>query len=189
MKREVVYPALLEHLRRFFKGHRRHEYAVKRSRTRRVPSRFRVIRVAPGPKHELHLYLSLGAWEIDHSPHDRREFFLITDQPEMRAIELLATAAHQHRTSALSVGDTFPLGSGWLVGSECDHMLVSLPYPFGPELEVCSLGEEAQVRLLWLLPITEAEKRFREEHGLEALEQRFEQARVNYAFAWRRSLV
>ena len=32
--------------------------------------------------------------------------------------------------------------------------------------------------MLWLLPISEAEKRFRHLHGLEALEQRFEKAGV-----------
>jgi hypothetical protein len=45
------------------------------------------------------------------------------------------------------------------------------------------------VRFLWLLPITAAEKQFRHEHGLEALEQRFEEAKVNFAFQWRKSVV
>ena len=47
-------------------------------------------------------------------------------------------------------------------------MLVSLPYPFGPELEVCQLPD-GELHVLWLLPITLAEREFKVREGLEAL--------------------
>jgi hypothetical protein len=67
-------------------------------------------------------------------------------------------------------------------------MLVSLPYPFGPELEMATIGDHS-VRLLWLLPITAAERRYKIEHGLEALESRFDDAGLRYWVATRGSVV
>jgi hypothetical protein len=54
-----------------------------------------------------------------------------------------------------------------------------LPYPFGPELENCedALGH---VQVLWLLPITGAERAFKIEHGLEALEERFDNEALRF---------
>lgn len=67
-------------------------------------------------------------------------------------------------------------------------MLVSVPYPFGPELEKCSWpGGHAQ--LLWLLPITEAERDFKVREGQDALEQLLEDAHVNPCDPYRASVV
>jgi hypothetical protein len=185
---EVVYPGLRAHIRRFFKGHRRQEYAFTRGPAGRTPSEFRAVRVAPGPRTQLTTYLSLGAWEAAGDGDCGQEFVVTTSQPEMDCVELLAMVAYYHRTEGLGVGHTFPLGHSWLNGT-CDHFLVSLPYPFGPDLEWCELGGGAHVRFLWLLPITAAEKRFRHEHGLEALEQRFDEAKLSHSFQWRQSVV
>ena len=83
---------------------------------------------------------------------------------DLRHVELLTMTAYYHHTDGLGLGHTFPIGEPWLSGSACDHMLVSLPYPFGPGLEVCCLGEQ-NLRLSWLLPITKAEREFKAEHG------------------------
>jgi hypothetical protein len=188
LKGEITYPALRAHIRRFFKGHRRQEYEYTRGPAGRIPTDFRVVRVAPGPKTPLMTYLSLGSWEAAGDSKCGLEFVVTTQQPEMKCVELLAMVAYYHRTEGLGVGHTFPLGHGW-VGGSCDHFLVSLPYPFGPELEVCRLGDDGPVRFLWLLPITAAEKQFRHEHGLEALEQRFDEVKLNHAFPWRESVM
>ncbi|MFI7602077.1 hypothetical protein [Actinoplanes sp. NPDC049681] len=37
----------------------------------------------------------------------------------------------------LDGGPTVPIGRPWLDGSHCDHYLVSLPYPIGPDFETC----------------------------------------------------
>jgi Suppressor of fused protein (SUFU) len=65
--------------------------------------------------------------------------------------------------------------------SSCNHFLVSLPYTFGPQLEVCSVGGE-NIHLYWLLPITKDEKDFKTENGLDALEAKFEEKGLPY---WR----
>ena len=188
MKGEVVYPALRAHVRRFFKGHRRYKSVCRHGLPGRVPPEFRVVRVAPGPRSRLTTYLSLGAWEATGETGFGLEFVATTAQPERKCVELLTMVAYYHRTERLDLGHTFPLGYGWLGGS-CTHVLVSLPYPFGPDLEVCCLGDKGHVRFLWLLPITEAEKRFRHEHGLEALERRFDEVKLNFAVPYRESVV
>jgi Suppressor of fused protein (SUFU) len=92
-------------------------------------------------------------------------------------VELLAAAAHYHRTGQpLGLGHTVDFGRGWVDGSDCSCGLVSLPYLDGPKLEWM---EEPRVRFLWLIPITPAERDFKREHGLEELERRFERARVD----------
>jgi hypothetical protein len=67
--------------------------------------------------------------------------------------------------------------------------LVSLPYPFGPEFEIVTWGDSAHARILWLLPITEAEKVFRREQGLEALECLFEERGIDPVDTKRPSVV
>lgn len=58
---------------------------------------------------------------------------------------------------------------------------MSLPYPFGPEFEICKWNGGAHAQILWLLPITAAEKDFRRDNGLEELEARFEEHAIDPA--------
>jgi hypothetical protein len=47
---------------------------------------------------------------------------------------------YYHRPGRLGLGHTLPIGEPWLPESACDHWLVSLPYPFGPDLQTCHGG-------------------------------------------------
>jgi hypothetical protein len=67
-------------------------------------------------------------------------------------------------------------------------MLILLAYPFGPELEVCCLGER-HLHLYWLLPITKAEWKFKAEHGQDALEKRFVAHAIEFWDSQRPSVV
>ena len=96
-----------------------------------------------------------------------------------RAVELLAMTVFYHRGGKLGLGHTLPLGEPWMEGSMCDHFLVSLPYPFGPDLEIVHVGDR-HVEFLWLLPITEAERDLKVADGLETLESRFEEVGLHY---------
>src|SRR3954470_16064849 len=80
----------------------------------------------------------------------------------------------------LDVGHRVPLGEAVVHGSQLDHELVSLPYPFGPELEVCHV-DDLHVVFTWLVPISESERRYRQEHGTDALEQLFDRAAFDVA--------
>lgn len=170
--------ALLEHVRAFFAGHAVEEIAGRAPVD--LPA-VRALRIAPGPAGELWLYLSVGATDFDPELGEAVELLLTSPVCDDRLTEVLAIAAHHHREGALDEGHTFPLGEGWLPGSPCDHILVSLPYPFGPELEICPLPDGRTVQILWLLPITEAEKDLRHREGLEALESRFEETEMAFA--------
>ena len=114
------------------------------------------------------------------SDAERLELHLLTAvraEPQLELVELLTVVAHYHRTGArLGVGHTVNFGQPWLPGSRCAYGLVSLPYFDGPALEWL---DSPPVRCLWLLPITTTELAFKKQHGLEALEQRFEAAGFN----------
>lgn len=60
-----------------------------------------------------------------------------------------------------------------------------MPYVDGPDLQWAP-GRE---RCLWLLPITEAERDFKREQGLDALESRFEASNFDYLDPARASVV
>jgi hypothetical protein len=90
-------------------------------------------------------------------------------QPEL--VELMTVVAHFHRTTRLDVGHSVNFGRPWVAGATCSFGLISLPYLDGPALEWMT---EPRVRFLWLIPITEQERDFKQVHGVEALEQRFE---------------
>jgi hypothetical protein len=104
-------------------------------------------------------------------------------------VEILAAAAHYHRTaSPLGLGHTVNFGRPWWPESVCDHGLISLPYLDGPRLEWLQTPR-GMVRFLWLIPITLAEVRFMKQRGLEALERRFEIGTFNYVDPKRKSVV
>ena len=72
-----------------------------------------------------------------------------------------------------------PVGEPCFDGSTCDVFLVSRPYPFGPELEICSLTDD-HIHVLWLLPITQSERAFCQQQGIDALEARFDEVGLEY---------
>ncbi|HYD13669.1 MAG TPA: suppressor of fused domain protein [Allosphingosinicella sp.] len=113
----------------------------------------------------------------DESPVELH-MFGATDASEL--VELLYMTAYFHRTAEhLDLGHSVNFGKPWLPGSDCDHGLISLPYLDGPKLEI--LDERgAKCRCYWLIPITASEVAFKRANGLDALEERFEQAQFNY---------
>jgi hypothetical protein len=184
--------ALDAHVHSHFAGHRVESLTWDSGPIyQRVPG-FRVHAIAPGPRgSNAWTYVTAGCWQAAHQDGHGLEFVLATRGFTMHAVELLARNAYFHagpEDQRLDLGHTVNLGEPWLPGSACDHGLISLPYPWGPELERCDwVGGHA--RLLWLLPITEAERDFKVEHGLEALENRFQAARLDFLNPDRASVV
>lgn len=95
---------------------------------------------------------------------------------------------HADPKHRLTIGSTMNIGRPWMDGAKADHLLVSLPYPYGPALEHCD-ADGMHVKTLWLVPITAAEAAYRHEHGLEALEQLLETDGVDMMSPRRLSLV
>jgi hypothetical protein len=157
----------------------------------RVPG-FAEICVPPDANNPLCVYVSCGVWDAVHIEEHGLEFCLVAPERDHRHALLVAMNAYYHANPDVSfqldVGHTVPLGEPWVPGSALDHLLVSQPYPYGPEFEMCH-WEQGHARILWLLPITESEREFRAEHGLEALEQRFDDAGLRYWDARRSPIV
>jgi hypothetical protein len=116
------------------------------------------------------------------------EFVLVTPFKTLRAVELLAMVVYFHGVQELSVGDTVSVGEPWLPGSTCGHLLVSNPYLLADELWSLPLPGRT-VNFRWVIPITARERAYAAERGLEALEQRFEQAGLEYWDPHRQSVV
>lgn len=149
---------------------------------------FRVLEIEPGPRTGCWTYASARASAILHEDCGRLEFFVLAPAKELQHVELLTMVAWYHKTRGLGWGHTFPLGHPWIGGSLCDHMFISTPFPFGPDLEICNFDND-HAHLFWLLPITEAERDFKRDHGIEALERRFEDAAIEYWEPLRASVV
>lgn len=102
-------------------------------------------------------------------------------------IEILTATAHYHRTArVLDLGHSVNFGKPWVPGSSCSYGVLSLPFLDGPSLEWL---EEPRVRFLWLIPVTEAEIAFKKASGMDALEERFEEAEFDYLDPFRASVV
>ena len=152
-----------------------------------LPNGFRVLRFERTSPSNFSTYatccLSMFCPPIELHLHAPRE--------HSRHVETLYVVSHFHVTGGqLDVGHTVFLGRPWLPGSKCDHLLVSLPYLDGPNLERLPLqGADAVCRCLWLLPITSSERAFKIQHGLEALESRLEEGQFDYLDPERESVV
>lgn len=154
----------------------------------RLPA-FRVRRIAPGNRSEPWVYASVGAWQATDGK-DSKEFFILSPTESPSHVETLAMVAHFHADPKhrLTIGSTINIGRPWMDGATPDHLLVSLPYPYGPTLEHCD-ADGTHVQVLWLVPITAAEAAYRHERGLEALEQLLETDGVDVISPRRLSLV
>jgi hypothetical protein len=115
------------------------------------------------------------------------EFLIAARDPE-GSIEYPAMLAYYHAVERLDVGHMLPMGQPLVPGSNLRYWLISLPYPWGPQLERLTV-KGREIRVLWAIPITLEERLYRIQHGLDALEQRFEEQDLNYIEPLRPSLV
>ena len=134
--------------------------------------------------------MTIGAWEATVNEPHGTEFLLLAPTENPLHVELLAMVANLHADPRyrLAVGHTLKIGRPWIEGSTSDHLLVSLPYPYGPELEHCHV-DGRHIRVLWLVPITTAEAALVADRELEALEELLEERGVNVVDATRPSVV
>jgi hypothetical protein len=180
--------AMESHVRHFFAGHAVEigEYDLGPGRRAAVPD-LHVMQIGPGPRGSSWAFVTVGCWSaVNHDGHGL-EFVMTAQRRDRAIVDLLAMVAFYHVTHALDHWHCMPIGAPWLPGSACDHLLVSLPYLHGPDLETCALPE-GNARILWLLPITAEEKDFRIERGTDALEERFDEAGIDPTDPFRESV-
>ncbi|MEU1305374.1 suppressor of fused domain protein [Streptomyces shenzhenensis] len=171
--------AVESHVRVFFEGHSVEVVAYDLGPERRqVAPDLRVLVVGPGPRSDSWSYVTAGCWAAMEKYGHGLEFVMAAHVRDQRFIELMAMIAYYHCGGhQLDLEHTMPIGEPWLPGSTCDHLLISLPYLYGPGLDHCSVPG-GHARILWTLPVTAAEIEFRKRHGHEALEQLFDEAEV-----------
>lgn len=174
-------------MRRFFEGCHIEVFTCEPGPILATNPHFRALRVAPKSSGGLWTYVSVGGWAATPDLSHGLEFIVTVPAETPRAVELLAMTVYYHHRGQLGLGHTYPIGEPWLPDSRCDHILVSLPYPFGPELQRGHVGDR-HVDFLWLLPITKAEREFKVANGLEALEERFDAAGLRYCEVERTSV-
>lgn len=151
---------------------------------------FQVLRLTSRTQGRPVIYVTHGCFVIESAQRIKHEFFLISPAEERRHVETLTMLAdfHADERYRLDMGSVVNIGHPWMEGSKCDHLLISIPYPYGPKLEWLKLPETC-VRFLWALPITPREAAFAELNGVEALEQKFDAAKLDYMNPGRSSLV
>ena len=190
MSTDLTHEAERSHIREFFLGHELVTCPLPSGPVQSALPHLEVLRVSPGPHtFDLWLYATLGAFTVpNQAGPGGLEFFLLVPAASQAHADLLAKAAYYHHGHSLGVGHTYPIGEPFAPGSACDHILVSLPYPFGPDFEHCPVPN-GHVHYLWLLPITASERAYKASHGLEALEVLFESSSFRYYDPLRPSVV
>ena len=176
------------HLSDFFRGHEIEFTVWSRGPILDVSPNFEVAVISPGPRVGLWGYCSVASAPTATHDGSRLEFILLSEGRVERNVEILAMVSHYHATIGLDVGHTLAIGQDWQAGSSLDSILVSLPYPLGPEFGKCQC-QRSNVRLLWLLPITSRERQYKKDNGVEALESKFDEVHLDYWNSQRASVV
>ena len=179
---------IIDHYKKFFEGHEYRVLTWDLGPISQVVSEFKVVRFSPGPRIGLWVYCSVGASTIVHDGSGLHEFVVVSPVESDRIVEMLAMITYYHSNHNLGLGHTLPIGEPWLEASKCTNWLISLPYPFGEELEILELND-SHAHVAWLLPITDAERDFKVKNGLEALEQSFDDAELEFWDINRESVV
>ncbi len=182
--------AILNHVKHFWPNSEVHEESWQRGPIQeRVPG-FTVLKLQSNTPQRPIIYVTNGCFVSEPTNHIRHEFFIIAREDDPQHLETLSMLAsfHADERYRLDVGSVVNIGDPWLPGSLCDHLLISLPYPYGPKLEWLKLSDVC-VRFLWALPITAREAAFAELNGFKALEEKFEATKLDYSNGHRHSVV
>ncbi|WP_405536866.1 suppressor of fused domain protein [Streptomyces sp. NBC_00075] len=171
--------ALEGHVRKFWDGHIVEPAPWGRGPIlERVP-KFSAYRVLPQRAGEAWVYVTVGS-SVDGSEVGGIEFFVMSPVADEIHSETLAMVSHYHSFEAhrLSIGSIINIGRPWMSDSPMDHLLVSLPYPYGPQLEWAP-PEAGGARFLWLLPIHRSEADFIKRETLDEFESILDSKGVN----------
>jgi len=170
---------IIEHYKSFFEGHEFEILTWNLGPIKKIVPDFEVIRFSPGSKTNLWVYCSIGASTIESKDSVSLEFLVVSPVKSNSLVETIAMVTYYHSNHNLDLGHSLPIGESWLENSKCDHYLISLPYLFGQELEIIPLNG-SHVHVVWLLPITETEYKYKMVNGVEALEKKFDDVELKY---------
>ncbi|WP_374949122.1 suppressor of fused domain protein [Mucilaginibacter sp.] len=154
-----------------------------------LPTSFRVAEFSPSDNKSMWTYATCNLSVT--SDIEGIELHMFSEKKDPMLIELLTTVSYYHRNiSKLNLNHTVNFGRPWQDSSLCTYGLISLPYLDGPILENLDIPElNKNVKFLWLIPITLEECNYKKDHGIERLEQKFEEYNFNYLLPGRKSVV
>ncbi|WP_079026018.1 suppressor of fused domain protein [Streptomyces yangpuensis] len=181
--------ALEVHVRSFWNGHILAPAPWDRGPIlERVPH-FSIYQVFPQRAGEAWVYVTLGC-SLDAPNAEGIEFFVMSPAASSIHSETLAMVSHYHSFDVhqLSIGSVVDIGRPWMPNSRMDHLLVSLPYPYGPKLEWAPI-DAGSARFLWLLPIHKSEAEFIQRESLEEFESMLDAQAVNVLDPNRHSVI
>lgn len=152
-----------------------------------LPDGFEILKFDPTKARNMWTYATCGMSMPPNSTPLELHIFAPEHNDDL--IELLTVVAHYHITgSSLGLGHTVNFGQPWWAKSKCEYGLISLPYLDGPTLECLNING-MEIKFLWLLPITRQEVDYKKKHGLDALEEKFDDLSFNYLNPYRKSVV
>ncbi|MFI6491668.1 hypothetical protein [Streptomyces sp. NPDC050564] len=146
--------AVESHVRAFFDGHCVEvvDFDLGPERREVVVDGLCVLVVGPGPRSDSWAYVTAGCWAAMEKDGHGLEFVMTAHVRDQRFVELMAMIAYYHCGGhQLDLEHSMPIGEPWVPGSACDHLLISLPYLHGPDLEHCPLPG-GYARIPWTLP-------------------------------------
>jgi Suppressor of fused protein (SUFU) len=189
-RRPSVHDGVLDHYRRFWGEDRVDEvHWTPGPIASRLPD-LHIAKVRPKQPGGMWIFATIGAWRATEDERHGLEFVAVARSESASVLVHLGMVAYYHAgppENRLGVGHTVSIGEGWVDGSPLDSLLVSLPYLWGPKLEHCLLSGR-HIQILWVIPISEAEREYKRVHGADALEQRFEDLSFDYLDPFRRSV-
>jgi Suppressor of fused protein (SUFU) len=190
MTSQQIYSKLSEHLNKTWAENVKERFTWDLGNIREVLPNFSVIQISPHAEGEPWVYVTFGAWEVICDKSHRKEFFILSPMKNARHVETLTMLASYYACSnnKIDIGSCIAIGRPWLENSGQDRLLVQLPYPYGPELELCQLND-VLIKFLWVLPISDVEQKYLSTMGLEALEEKFEEQEIDYLNPNRNSVV
>lgn len=113
------------------------------------------------------------------------EFFVFSPVENDSLIDVLYDIALSHiNDKPFGLNDCIPLVKPWFDNSLCNHFLVAMPST--EETEFYNFGD---VFCYWLIPITSAEVEFKNNFGIEALEQQFLDCELDFLDISRDSII
>lgn len=176
---------IIKHYSEFWGGFTEHKF--NRGPINELPDNFKILKFAPTSKRNMWTYATCGmSARLDKNAI---EIHIFSPVEYDFLIELLTIIAHYHITVGnLGVGHTVNFGCPWFEKSNSEYGLISLPYLDGPLLENLQISSR-KIQFLWLIPITVSEVNYKKRNGLEALEQKFDEAYFNYLDPYRKSIV
>lgn len=121
----------------------------------------------------------------------RASFVVVAEREDRRHVETLTQLAWRHVEGSmppLEAGSLVPIGRPWLPSSPLTWVLVSPPYPLGPQWPSLTLPDGGW-DLLWAQPIAWREAQFARAHGVAALQERFRVEGIRMASGQRASVV